>query len=342
MLRRPLLAVLTGALIIATAVGADFYAFIHAPVALQQEALHYEIVPGRSFKRLARDLHEQGVISRPLYWTVLAKLTHRADKIKAGEYRIEIPFTPAQLLAHFVAGKTVQFSLTVPEGWTYRQLRAALAEHSKVTQTLGKGDDVMAGLGAPGMDPEGWFYPDTYLFPKGVSDREVLRRGYEAMQHRLEEAWAGREQGLPLKTPYEALILASIVEKETAAPQERPEIASVFISRLRQGMRLQTDPTVIYGLGEDYDGDIRYRDLKRNTPYNTYVHKGLPPTPIALPGGAALDAVLHPAPSRALYFVAKGDGRHHFSETYEQHRKAVIRFQLGGNGRRYRASGQGR
>jgi UPF0755 protein len=342
MLRRPLLVLLTGALIIATAVGADFYAFIHAPVAWQEEALNYEIVPGRSFKRLARDLHEQGVISRPLYWTVLAKLTDKANKIKAGEYRIETPFTPAQLLEHFVAGKTVQFSFTVPEGWTYRQLRAALAEHPKITQTLGEADDVMASLGAPGMDPEGWFYPDTYLFPKGVTDRGVLRRGYEVMQRRLQEAWAGREQGLPLKTPYEALILASIVEKETAAPEERPEIAAVFTSRLRQGMRLQTDPTVIYGLGEGYEGDIRYRDLKRDTPYNTYVHKGLPPTPIALPGGAAVDAVLHPARSKALYFVAKGDGHHHFSETYKQHRKAVIRFQLGGDGRRYRASRQDR
>ncbi len=342
MLRRPLLLLLTVALLITTAVGADFYAFIHAPVALPQQALHYEIVPGRSFKRLARDLYEQGVISRPLYWIVLAKLTHRADKIKAGEYRIETPFTPAQLLAHFVAGKTVQFSLTVPEGWTYRQLRDALDRHPKIAHTLDEGDDVMALLGAPGMDPEGWFYPDTYLFPKGVSDLEVLRRGYEAMRHRLKEAWAAREPDLPLQSPYEALILASIVEKETAAPEERPEIASVFLSRLRRDMRLQTDPTVIYGLGEDYDGNIRHRDLKRDTPYNTYVHKGLPPTPIALPGGAALEAVLHPAPSQALYFVAKGDGRHHFSETYEQHRKAVIRFQLGGDARRYRASGQGR
>jgi UPF0755 protein len=216
----------------------------------------------------------------------------------------------------------------------------SLSSHPQIEQTLEGQDGVMAQLGAPGQHPEGWFFPDTYYFPRNTTDLAFLRRSHEMMKAHLDTLWKNRAQDLPLQTPYEALILASIVEKETAAPEERPAIAAVFLSRLRQGMPLQADPTVIYGLGESFDGDIGYSDLNLDTPYNTYIHKGLTPTPIAMPGKAALKAVLHPARSDALYFVARRDGRHHFSATYEEHRKAVIEHQLDGDAGRYNTRGQ--
>ncbi|HDP89617.1 MAG TPA: endolytic transglycosylase MltG, partial [Thioalkalivibrio sp.] len=213
----------------------------------------------------------------------------------------------------------------------------ALAAHPHVVHTdaIGDPDTLMSELGQPGMHPEGWFYPDTYHFPKGTTDVEFLRRANAIMRERLAAEWAEREEGLPLETPYEALILASIVEKESAVASERPMIAAVFVSRLRKGMRLQTDPTVIYGMGESFDGNIRKSDLRRDTPYNTYTRGGLPPTPIALPSGESIHAVMHPAKTDALYFVSRGDGSHHFSATYEEHREAVIRYLLGGKADRY-------
>ena len=337
MIRKVLLLSALGMFSIAAVLGVDFYSYIHEPVAIEGDVLAYEVQPGTTFKQLANDLHSRGVITKPMYWATLARLQNKAHKIKAGLYRFGNATTPSELLDRFVAGKTVQFSLTIPEGWTYKQLLDAVNSHPQITPTLTDGTEVMERLGKGDEHPEGWFYPDTYRFPKGITDMEFLSRSHTTMVTRLQEEWESRSEDLPLKDPYEALILASIVEKETGVPEERSQIAAVFISRLKKGMLLQTDPTVIYGLGDAYDGNIRYRDLRRDTPYNTYIHKGLPPTPIAMPGGDALRAVLHPAETRALYFVAKGDGSHHFSETYAEHRKAVIAYQLKGDKRRYRA-----
>jgi UPF0755 protein len=213
---------------------------------------------------------------------------------------------------------------------------AAVAHHPQIRHTLDRTDDVMALLGEPGVNPEGWFFPDTYHFPRGTTDIEFLRRSHDMMKERLHAIWKTRDVGLPLKTPYQALILASIVEKETALPEERFIIAAVLLSRLKKDMRLQTDPTVVYGLGDRYNGDIGTRDLQFDTPYNTYTRKGLPPTPIAIPSRTALEAVVQPAHSKALYFVAIKGGGHHFSSTYEGHRKAVIKYQLGGKTGRYK------
>lgn len=315
--------------------GLDLYEYVSRPLPMAEPSLDYEIVPGTSFGRLSRDLADRGLIERPLYWQILARLQDRTGAIKAGNYRIQGPLNPAELLDLFVSGRTVQYSLTVPEGWTYRQLREALARDPNIRTTLAEDADVMALLGRPGVHPEGWFLPETYHFPKGTTDLEFLRRSHAAMQERLNTEWSKRAGDLPLDSPYEALILASVVEKETGLARERPLIAAVFISRLRKGMLLQTDPTVIYGMGDTYRGNIRARDLREDTPYNTYVHSGLPPTPIALPGADALHAALHPADSDALFFVARGDGGHVFSRTYDEHAAAVVKYQLGGRWDRY-------
>ncbi len=340
MLRKLAVAILVVALIGCGVLVADYQSFLREPVNLGAETILYEIPAGTSFRHLVDDLYERRILDRPFYWRMLARIQNKAGKIKAGEYRIAAHLTPQQLLDHFVAGKTTQYSITIPEGWTYKQLRQEIARHPQIVQTLADGDDLMANLSKPGVSPEGWFYPDTYHFPKGTTDVDILTRSHEFMKQRLQLAWDDRAEGLPLKTPYEALIMASIVEKETAVSAERPMIAAVFISRLNKGMRLQTDPTVIYGLGNKYDGNLTRKDLRHDTPYNTYLHKGLTPSPIAMPGGGALHAALNPARTTALYFVAKGDGSHYFSETYEEHRKAVIQYQLGGNKVRYKSRGQ--
>jgi UPF0755 protein len=254
-------------------------------------------------------------------------------RVRAGEYQLESGQTPDDLIEVFVSGSSIQYSFTVIEGWSFRQMLDAMArdpiiEHQLEDKT---NEEIMRLIGYPDQHPEGMFFPDTYRFPKGTSDIEFLRRAYQVMQQHLEREWNQRENDLPLKSSYEALILASIIEKETGAGFERPLIAGVFTERLKRNMRLQTDPTVIYGLGESFDGDIRFRDLKKDTPYNTYLRAGLTPTPIALPGLDSIRAALHPAKTKALYFVSKGDGTHHFSETLEEHNAAVKRYQLGGN-----------
>ena len=330
------LVVLVGGAVVIT----DFNYFLNQPVNLGANTLTYEIPTGTSFRSLVSDLYERGILDRPLYWRLLARVQGKAEIIKAGEYRIAAPLTPEQLLDHFVAGKTAQYSFTILEGWTYNKLREEINRHPQIVKTLTDDDDLMSILSKPGVSPEGWFYPDTYHFPKGTTDVDFLTRSHELMKQRLQSEWHDRVEGLPLKTPYEALIMASIVEKETAVSSERPMIAAVFLSRLRKGMRLQTDPTVIYGLGSDYDGNLTRKNLRSDTPYNTYLRSGLTPSPIAMPGGGALHAVLHPADTKALYFVAKGDGNHYFSESYDEHRKAVIRYQLGGNKARYKSRGQ--
>jgi UPF0755 protein len=330
-LRRILILITLAFLLSSVALVADFREFLRQPLSLSDDTLVYEILPGTSLSHVANDLRELGLLKRPLYWRLMAKVKDQEGSLKAGEYRLQNPLTPGQLLDQFVAGRTIQYSLTLLEGWSFDRVIQELAIHPRIKQTLTSKDDLMAILGDPGMPPEGWFYPDTFYFPNATTDVEFLRRSYDVMKKRLQQEWASRTPGLPLKSPYEALILASIVEKETALPEERPLIAAVFLSRLDRNMKLQTDPTVIYGLGNDFDGNITHKDLRNNTPYNTYLHKGLPPTPIALPSGGSLHAVLNPVQTKALYFVAKGDGSHHFSETYDEHRKAVNKYQLKGD-----------
>ena len=244
--------------------------------------------------------------------------------------------TPAALLDLLVSGKVIEYSLTLVEGWTFAQVLEATRSHPVLVQSLapdaGPGD-VMTALGHPGEHPEGRYFPDTYQFPRGTTDLQVLARSYDRMAEVLAREWDARAEGLPITDPYEALTLASIVEKETGRAEERPAIAGVFVRRLEKGMLLQTDPTVIYGLGDAFDGNLRRRDLERDTPYNTYTRAGLTPTPICMPGRDAIHAVLHPADGDALYFVATGDGGHHFSATLSEHNRAVRRYQLNRGGK---------
>ena len=308
----------------------DFQQFADSPLALPEAGLEYTLEPGFTTRQLAADLQRDGHLSSALYLRLLARLEGTAHRIQAGEYLIPTGTTPRQLLALLVAGKVTRYSLTLIEGWNFDQVLAAVRASEVLEQTLGDlpPAQVMAQLGYPGEHPEGRFLPDTYHFPRGTSDVAFLRRAYDAMQRLLADEWPQRASNLPLQSPYQALILASIIEKETGKAEERPEIAGVFVRRLRKGMKLQTDPTVIYGMGDAYDGNIRRRDLKQDTPYNTYVHKGLPPTPIAMPGADAVRAALHPAPGKTLYFVARGDGSHQFSATLKEHNSAVRKYQL--------------
>jgi UPF0755 protein len=263
-------------------------------------------------------------------WKVLALQMDMAGRIHVGDYEFKNGITPAGVLAMLASGDTARVKYTLVEGRSFRQMRAELAALSELDDDLaGKSDaDIMTLLGRKGVHPEGRFLPDTYFVPKSGKRSDLLRQAAEAMDVALAASWSGRDSGLPLKTPDELLTLASIVEKETGKAEERPQISGVFVRRLQKGMRLETDPTVIYGIGDAYDGNIRKKDLQTVTPYNTYRMHGLPPTPIAMPGRAALEAAAHPAPGESLFFVATGDGGHVFSATYEQHRKAVKTYQL--------------
>ncbi len=299
------------------------------------QPVYYTIKPGASLSSVAKELQQRGLIEYPHYWLWYAKWEGLAEQIKAGEYAIAPQMTPPQLLALFVSGKVIDYTLTIPEGWTFLQMVKALHQHEKIKKTLTDDDGkllsgavIMARLGHAGKHPEGMFYPDTYHFTNNTTDVEFLQRAYRQMQQRLAHEWKNRAADLPYKNSYEALIMASIIEKETAAPEEREQIAGVFVRRLNKRMRLQTDPTVIYGLGERFDGNLRRRDLREANPYNTYKIKGLPPSPIALPGGDAIYAALHPAAGDTLYFVSRGDGTHKFSVTNEEHNAAVRKYQL--------------
>jgi UPF0755 protein len=312
-----------------------------SPLAAVTAPLTLEIAPGDSFSRVAERLAALGVVDSPRLYTFLARRQGAAARVKAGEYEINPGASPASLLAQFVDGRVRLHPVRIVDGWTFREALAALHALPALVQQVEDPLDgaVMARLGAAGVAAEGQFYPDTYLVPKGTSDLEVLRLAHTRLQAELDAAWRDRRPDLPLATPYELLILASIIEKETAAPEERAHIAAVFVNRLRRGMRLQTDPTVIYGMGLDYDGHIHRRDLQTDTPYNTYTRDGLPPTPIALVGVNALRAAARPTDSDDLYFVAsgEGDGRHRFSTTLEAHNAAVARYlaqRRGGGGRR--------
>lgn len=295
----------------------------------------YYFKPGTTLRQVAQALHARGVLAETHSFIGGATLAGRSRSLKAGEYRFPEGIRLRALLAQMVAGRVVEYPLRIGEGWTFVQMRRVLEDASKLTQTLlGLPDqEVMMRLGYPNLHPEGRFYPDTYHYTTDQPDYVILARAFEKMRARLTREWEGRAEGLPLKTPDEALILASIVEKETSRAEERALIAGVFINRLRKGMKLQADPAVIYGLGKNFDGNLRLRDLRKDTPYNTYARTGLPPTPIAMPSGDALRAVLHPAKTRALYFVSRGDGSHQFSETLAEHNKAVLQYQLGNKAR---------
>jgi UPF0755 protein len=332
-LLRVLTLLLVAGLLLAGFAGWRFNEFRQTPVAASEETAVFTIANGSSLRQVSRQLAERGIIDDPWLFELLARSQRDAGPIKAGEYRIEAGDTPETLLRRFREGSSIAYAFTIIEGWTFRQLREQLERDPVLVQTIDPADsdaEIMKRLAHPGEHPEGRFLPDTYHFPRGTTDLQFLERAYHAMEKTLQAEWAQRADDLPLKTPYEALILASIIEKETGAAFERPLIAAVFVQRLKKGMRLQTDPTIIYGLGAGFDGNIRYRDLKRKTPYNTYLIKGLPPTPIALPGRDAIHAALHPADSDALYFVAKGDGTHYFSKTLEEHNRAVSKYQLKG------------
>lgn len=328
-------------LLLGAAVAAvDFVRFLHGPMQPRAgEPLTLVVEPGSAVARIARDLAAADWIERPLYFRLAARLTGAARHLQAGEYSIPPGQSPRRLLERMVAGDVKTYTLTVIEGWTFARMLEAVRAHPALAHTLAPDADgaaVMAALGQPEQHPEGRFFPDTYQFPRGTSDLELLRRAYRRMQRVLDEEWEQREQQLPLDSPYEALILASIIERETGVPDERARIAGVFVERLERGMRLQTDPTVIYGLGDEFEGDLRFRHLRTDTPYNTYTRNGLTPTPIALPSRAAIHAALHPDRRGELYFVSTGDGRHVFSKTLEEHNAAVIEHQLGGDASRLR------
>jgi UPF0755 protein len=331
-MRRIFLVLLIALLVAAAgAAGAAWWTdrYVHTALPLQ-ESLTFEVPSGGNLRTVSRELAARGVLEHPALWVWYARFKGRAHSIHAGEYQIDPGVTPAGVLERLVRGEVILRAVTFVEGSTYRDMLATLAAEPRLRQTVQDLTDeaLMEQLGSPGVAPEGQFFPDTYRFAAGTADLEILRRAHDEMRRRLGQAWAGRAPDLPLETPHEALILASIVEKETALASERPRIAGVFVRRLRVGMRLQSDPTVIYGLGVAYDGDIRTRDLRGDTPFNTYTRNGLPPTPIALPGGESLQAVVRPLDSGALYFVATGepDGSHYFSATLEEHNAAVRRY----------------
>ena len=298
------------------------------PLTLPTLPFEFSINQGSSLKATARQMQQAGALPNDWMFVWLGRALGKTTQIKAGSYELEAALTPLELLDILTKGRGSQNEISVIEGWTFNQLRATLNTNSTVrhdTATLSEAE-IMQRLGATGGQAEGLFFPDTYYFASGTSDLNVLKRAYQTMQKHLQENWETRAQGLPLESPYQALILASIVEKETGQAKDRNMIAGVFINRLHKGMLLQTDPTVIYGMGEKYVGKLHKNDLLTDTPYNTYTRAGLTPTPIALPGLAALQATLHPAQTDALYFVARGDGSSQFSGTLEQHNRAVNRY----------------
>lgn len=327
-MRRLLPGAAAGLLAVLAGLWLDYRHTVDSPLA-NRETVYFEIAKGQSLPSIAESLRSKGLTGRPRWFRLLAWADGSQGRLKYGEYEIPPQTTPRQLLALFASGKVRHYSLTFVEGWTFRQMVEALNRQAALAHRIeGKTPrEIMGLIDAPGEDAEGRFYPDTYFFSRGTEDVELLRRAYRKMQAVLAQEWQGRAQGLPLRSPYEALILASIVEKETSLAEERPRIAGVFSRRLQRGMLLQTDPAVIYGMGEAYAGDIRKEDLLRDSPFNTYVRAGLPPTPISMPGAAALRAALHPEPGDSLYFVARGDGGHVFSNSLAEHNKAVDQYQ---------------
>lgn len=330
--RRFLLVLLLLAALAAMVGGAAAW-WLGQPLRTSAPSLELEIEPGTSPRGVAQAVVDAGVQTDARWLYYWFRLSGQDRQIRAGNYELNAGVTPRSLLQKLVRGEESLRAITFVEGWTFRQMRALMAkeEFLKHDTALMSEADIMAALGKPGMAAEGMFFPDTYTYAKGSSELAVLRRAQHAMERRLNEAWAQRSADTPLKSAYEALILASIVEKETGKASDRGQIAGVFSNRLRVGMRLQTDPSVIYGLGANFDGNLRRRDLQTDTPWNTYTRAGLPPTPIAMPGKASLMAAVRPDPTKAYYFVARGDGSSHFSANLEEHNRAVNRYQRGGN-----------
>ena len=318
------------ACIAAVASAGWFYVFANHPLPLASTPFEFTVRPGSSLKSLSRQLADAGLLPDGQSLWLLGRVT-QTTAIQAGNYRLDKPVTPLELLQKLNDGDVVPITVTFVEGTTFADMRRQL-EATRDIKVLLKGlsdAEVLKRLGATETHPEGLFFPDTYRFAAGISDLELLRKSYQAMQRKLADAWAQRDANLPYDNPYQVLIMASIIEKETGRADERPMIGSVFINRLRMPMRLQTDPTVIYGMGQRFDGNIRKRDLSLDTAYNTYTRDGLPPTPIAMPGWASLLAAVKPAQSDKLYFVAKGDGSHYFSRSLDEHNRAVAKYQLG-------------
>lgn len=311
-------------------VGYKALRYLNKPVPIADDGISFEILPGTSFTAISRELANRGIILRPKIFRWYARMSGEASAVHAGEYRLDVGETPLQILHKFVSGTVQLHSLTIVEGWNFSELFAAVAAHPAIQTTMTEEDwpALLAAVTTEYEHPEGLYLPETYRFPKNTKDTEVLRQAYLLLQATLADEWRDRQSGLPVRDPYEALILASIIEKETGRADERAKISGVFVRRLQQGMRLQTDPTVIYGIGAEFDGNLTRRHLRTDTPYNTYTRGGLPPTPIAMPGRAAIHAALHPAEGNELYFVASGlgDGSHKFSATKEQHDAAVREY----------------
>ena len=323
--------------VLAAALGAALLAFAWMawfclrPLELPRSPFDFTVKSGASLKSVSRGLADEGLLREPLSFWLLGRLLGKAGSLRAGTYRLAAPVTPLELLDKLAAGDALPIEISFVEGTTLRQWMALMRSHPHIRMTLEgrSSDEIRAAIGVKEAALEGLFFPDTYRFLAGASDVEILRRAYAEMGRRLARAWEGRDPALPLASPYEALTLASIIEKEAGQAAERPTIASVFVNRLRKGMRLQADPTVIYGLGTRFDGNIRKRDLVADTPWNTYTRDGLPPTPIAMPGEASLAAATNPAGTPYYYFVGRGDGSHQFSRSLAEHNRAVARYQLG-------------
>lgn len=328
-MKRLFLSLLAALFLTVAAGGAWFHWFAHTPLPLPHTPFEFTVRPGASLKAVSRQLADVGLLPDAQTLWLLGRATD-ATAIQAGAYRLDKPASPLEILKKLNDGDVIPITLTFVEGITFAEMRSQLEASKDIKVTLkGLSDaEVLKRVGATEAHPEGLFFPDTYRFSAGYSDLDLLRKCYQTMQKRLADAWAQRDPDLPYANAYEALIMASIIEKETGRAEERPLIASVFVNRLRLPMRLQTDPTVIYGMGQGFDGNIRKRDLGTDTPYNTYTRDGLPPSPIAMPGWGSILAAVHPLKSDRLYFVAKGDGSHYFSRTLEEHNRAVARYQL--------------
>lgn len=320
------------ALLGAAGVAAAAWWWLQRPLPLAAEAVEVSIAPGTSPRTVAEKWVQAGVQTPPELLWLWFRASGKATQMRAGNYSIERGTTPQQLLERMLRGESVMEVVRITEGWTFKQMREALAQAPSLKATTKDMSEaqIMTALGLPNVPAEGRFFPDTYHYSRGATDLSVLRAAQQMLQKKLDAAWAERAKDVPLKTIDEALIMASIVEKETGLEADRAKVAGVFNNRLRIGMPLQTDPTVIYGLGASFDGNLRKKDLQTDTPYNTYTRKGLPPTPIALPGGNSIKAALQPAPTRALYFVARGDGSSVFSENLADHNRAVNQYQRGG------------
>jgi UPF0755 protein len=321
--------VIAGAVLVAVVAGVGFARWAHEPIVTEEPVIEFTVAPGSGAHAAGQQIADAGVPMQPLLFNLLARATGKSSRLKAGAYELKPGTTPLRLIEQLVRGEFAQESLTIIEGWTFGQMRQAMAANPGLKHdSAALSDEQLMAMVAPEFrKPEGLFFPDTYLFAKHSSDFQIFKQAHAMLMLRLAEAWNRRDPSLPYKTPYEALTMASIVEKETGQRAERGLIAGVFINRLKAGMLLQTDPTVIYGLGMSYDGKIHKRDLETDTPYNTYTRAGLPPTPIALPGLQSLTAALAPAKTSALYFVSRGDGTSHFSDNLTEHNRAVNQYQ---------------